>query len=317
MNIAQIRYFVVAAQVQNLSTAAEMLHLSQPALSKSIAKLEQELGTPLFSRKGKNVILNEQGKAFLARAWISLRELDNLMLDMQEQNTGAYARITVGIFQADDSFTEHLMSFSALHPEVELDLECIIDSPGEPDINHYDVLIYADSHRFEKLRSYFLKKEDYLLAVPAAHPLAQGDSVSMQDLSGEHFVFINQRRLFIEEPYYLCAGMNLQIKASYMTNLREQHRMIIASGAAMGFVPRGCICAYEHDPRIRLLPIRDLQFSRRIMICFKRDKHLSPICRELKNYLIERLGLSSEEKPASSKKTSRSKRSRSGGGSEC
>ena len=85
MNIAQIRYFVVAAQVQNLSTAAEMLHLSQPALSKSIAKLEQELGTPLFSRKGKNVILNEQGKAFLARAWISLRELDNLMLDMQEQ----------------------------------------------------------------------------------------------------------------------------------------------------------------------------------------------------------------------------------------
>ena len=317
MNIAQIRYFIVAAQVQNLSTAADMLHLSQPALSKSIAKLEQELGTPLFIRKGKNVMLNEQGKAFLARAWISLRELDNLMLDMQEQNTGVYGRIIVGIFQADDTFTEHLMAYSALHPEVELDMECIIDSPGEPDINHYDVLIYADSHRFEKLRSYLLKEEDYLLAVPAGHPLAKGDSVSMKDLTGESFVFINQRRLFIEEPYYLCAGMNLQIKARYMTNLREQHRMIIASGAALGFVPRGCIRAYEQDPLIRLLPIRDLAFSRKIMICFKRDKHLSPACRELKEFLIERLGLTEEEPPAPPKKRSRTKKPAAEGDATC
>ena len=294
MNVAQIRYFVVAAQVQNLSQAAQMLHLSQPALSKSIAKLEQELGTPLFVRRGKNIVLNEQGRAFLAHAWISLRELDNLMLDMQEMNAGGRARITIGVFQAEDGVTEHLMAYSALHPEVELDIQSISDSPEEPDINRFDVMIYADSHRFEKLRSFPLGEEDYLLAVPADHDFAGRESVSLEELSGQSFVFMDQGRLYVEEPYYLCAGMNLQIKARFMTSLREQHRMIVASGAALGFVPRGCLRAYETDPRIRLLPVKDLRLTRRIMICFKRDKHLSPACRAFKAFLVERMGLNVE-----------------------
>ena len=321
MNIAQIRYFVVAAQVQNLSQAAQMLHLSQPALSKSISKLEQELGMPLFVRRGKAILLNEQGRAFLSHAWISLRELDNLMLDMQEQKAGGRARVTVGVFQAEDAFTEHLMAYAALHPEVELDIQNIAESPEEPDINQYDVMIYADSHRFEKLRSYSLGEEDYLLAVPADHALAQRASVSLEELGGQTFVFMDQGRLYVEEPYYFCAGMDLQIKARYMTSLREQHRMIIASGAAVGFVPRGCARSYEVDLRIRLLPIRDIRLTRRIRICFKRDKHLSPACRELKAFLLERLGLAAEEdgkrERTPQRRGARTKEKQIQGGTEC
>lgn len=321
MNIAQIRYFVVAAQVQNLSQAAEMLHLSQPALSKSIAKLEQELGITLFVRRGKNILLNEQGRAFLSHAWISLRELDNLMLDLQQLNAGGRARITIGVYQAEDGITEHLMAYSALHPEVELDIQSISDSPEEPDINQYDVMVYADSHRFEKLRSFSLGEEDYLLAVPADHELAKKESVSLEELSGESFVFMDQGRLYVEEPYYLCAGMNVQIKARYMTSLREQHRMIVASGAAIGFVPRGCMRAYALDPRICLLPVRDLRLTRPIMICFKRDKHLSPACRELKEFLIQRMGLTAEhdrgQKPAAARSRARARKTEIQGGAPC
>ncbi len=319
MNIAQIRYFVVAAQVQNLSQAAQMLHLSQPALSKSIARLEQELGTALFIRRGKNMVLNEQGRAFLFHAWISLRELDNLMQDMQELNAGGRARITIGMFQAEDGITEHLMAYAALHPEVELDIQSIADSPEAPDINQYDVMIYADSHRFEKLRSYSLGEEEYLLAVHAQHELAGKGAVSLEELSGQSFVFMEQGRLYVEEPYYLCAGMNLQIRARFMTTLREQHQMIIASGAAIGFVPRGCVRAYELDPRICLLPVRDLRITRRIKLCFKRDKHLSVACRELKSFLIERMGLSvaeAERKPAATRRV-RTAKAETQGGAPC
>lgn len=306
MTISQIRYFVVTAQVQNLSRAAEMLHLSQPALSKSIAKLEQELGTPLFLRRGKNIVLNEQGRTFMARAWVSLRELDNLVLDLREVSAGEAGRIIIGVYQAEEEMTEHLMAFSALHPEVELDIESIVDSQDEPDMNRFDVLIYADSHRFEKLRSFLLEEEEYYLAVPVGHAFAEKDSVSMEELSGQSFVFMNYARIFVEEPYYYCAGMNLQIKARFMTDLREQHRMIIGSGAAMGFVPRGLRRAYELDPRIRILPIRDSRFTRKIMICFKRDKHLSPACRELKAFLTGRLNLAGEaEKTAGEKQVNK------------
>ena len=65
MELSQIRYFIVAAQFQNLSKAAKILNITQPALSKSISKLEDEIGVHLFDRSSKKITLNESGKKFL------------------------------------------------------------------------------------------------------------------------------------------------------------------------------------------------------------------------------------------------------------
>ena len=61
MRIAQLRCFVTVAQLENMSQAAELLHLSQSSLSKNIATLEEELGTQLFQRKGRSLTLNPAG----------------------------------------------------------------------------------------------------------------------------------------------------------------------------------------------------------------------------------------------------------------
>lgn len=294
MNIAQIRYFVTAAQVQNLSKAAELLHLSQPALSKSIAKLEEELGTTLFVRKGKRIVLNDQGKIFLKGAWLSLRTLDNMMLDLNEMTLGASARISVGIYQTDEITTKYLVDYARLHPEVELDINCFIDSQEDPDINKYDMLIYPYGSRYDKFKSFYLYDEHYLLAIPAEHPLAQKDAVSLDDLHGQPFVFLSQSKIYVEEPYYLCAGLNLRIKALYTVNVQEQHRLLVSSGIALGFVAEGCADPYKNDPRIRLVPISDNKFHRRIMVCFKRNKHLSASGKEFKAFMMERMGLNAE-----------------------
>lgn len=65
MELQQLRYFVRVAQVESISKAAKSLHISQPALSKSIMRLEQELGCDLFDRTGKRIHLNEKGREFL------------------------------------------------------------------------------------------------------------------------------------------------------------------------------------------------------------------------------------------------------------
>ena len=61
----QLEYFKVVAQMQHVTHAAEELSISQPALSRSIAKLEEELGFPLFDRSGKGIVLNRYGQIFL------------------------------------------------------------------------------------------------------------------------------------------------------------------------------------------------------------------------------------------------------------
>ena len=116
MQIAQIRYFVTAAQLQNLSKAAEALHLSQPSLSRSIARLEEELGTPLFTRSGKRILLNEPGRRFLESARTILRDLDDTLLELRELSAGPVTRLSVGCCGQEEKLTACLAAFSAGRP---------------------------------------------------------------------------------------------------------------------------------------------------------------------------------------------------------
>ena len=291
MNITQIRYFVTAAQLQNLSKAAESLHLSQPSLSRSIAKLEAELGVPLFERRGKKLILNGAGLQFLESARVMLRELDNTLLELRARTAGSAARLTVGIFEADDAVTGCLTAYAREHPEVEFELHCSIETEENLDINRYDMLLYPDDSRYGKFRGVPLREEAYLLAVPAGHPLAGRGAVPPRELEGLPFVFLGRERRYLEEPFYLCAGLNLHLRTLCVTDSREQHRQIVASGAALGFVAEGRAGSYREDGRIKLLPITSDRFRRRMMLCFKRSKHLSPAGQAFQAYVLDYFGL--------------------------
>lgn len=291
VNIAQIRYFVTAAQLQNLSKAAESLHLSQPSLSRSIAKLEAELGTPLFERRGKKVTLNESGRRFLESARVVLRELDNTALELQELTAGSAARLSVGIFEAEETLTDCVTAYARTHPEVEFELHCAIEAEEALDINKYDMLLCPADSRYGKFRGAALKEEPYLLAVPAAHPLAARAAVLPRELERLPFVFLSREKNYIEEPFFLCAGLNLRVKARCFTDSREQHRQIVASGVALGFVPEGCAGSYRADGRIRLLPISSGKFCRRMMLCFKRRKHLSAAGLAFQDFVLDYFGL--------------------------
>lgn len=299
MNIPQIRYFVTAAQLQNLSKAADSLHLSQPSLSKSISKLEEELGSPLFERRGKRVVLNEAGERFLSSARTMLRTLDDTLLDLRELSAGDAARLTVGLFESDHLLSDCLVSFARICPQVNYDLRCGIEGEELPDINRYDMLLYPDENRYRKFRGVFLRDEPYFLAVNAAHPLADRPAVLPQELNGESFVFLNRDKLYIEEPYYLCTGLNLSLRVRCLTDDREQHRQLIAAGLALGFVPEGCAERYRADRHIRLVRLSNAKFSRRMMVCFKRTKHLTALGRTFRSFVLDYFSLSDPEKPAS------------------
>ena len=83
MNLEQLRYFVTIAQLENVSRAAEIYHLSQSSLSKMISKMENELGTPLFERNGKRIRLNAAGTRFLEGSLMILQEADRTVSDLQ------------------------------------------------------------------------------------------------------------------------------------------------------------------------------------------------------------------------------------------
>lgn len=291
MTLDQMRYFVTAAQLQNLSKAAEALHISQPSLSRSIARLEEELGTPLFYRQGRRVVLNELGSQFLTSAQSILRELDGTLAQLRTYAGGVGARLSVGLCGPDGPVTACLAAFSTAHPQIILNLDCSIAAKEALDINQYDMLLCPDTGEYRRFRGIPLREERYLLALPASHALAGRPGILPRSLAGQPFVFLRRGQLRIEDPYDLCAGLNLGLRTACLTDEREQHKQLIAAGVGLGFVPEGCAGPYRSDPALRLLPIRSDRFQRRLMLCFKRDKHLSPAGRLLRSFVQEHFHL--------------------------
>ena len=113
MNILQLRYFTTVAQLENISKAAALLHLSQSSLSKNIARLEEELGLHLFDRNGKKIALNAPGRRVLDCSEKLLRELDLTLKDMQ-QISGADKLIRVGTA----GMSQRMISCMAFSPAV-------------------------------------------------------------------------------------------------------------------------------------------------------------------------------------------------------
>lgn len=88
MELTQLKYFKKVAQHQSVSMASDELHISQSALSRSIAKLEEELGVRLFDRNGKRIALNKDGESFLVDVNRILDDIDDSVRSLGSQNGG-------------------------------------------------------------------------------------------------------------------------------------------------------------------------------------------------------------------------------------
>ena len=295
MNTDQLRYFITAAQLQNLSRAAEVLYVNQPALSKSIGKLEAELGTPLFDRKGKKLTLNAQGERFLDCASLVLRELELAEADLRRMSDGDTGRIRIGAAGCAAELLRCVGAFRETHPGCDLEIDFGIEEKEISDLSEYDVLIHPEGLRYEKFSSYPLGTENYLLAVPASHPLASLPLVPVRQLHDLDYVFVRKGRFYTEFPQRVLEALNIPFRSVCYTDARQSQLQIIASGMAVGLLPAGEAEAVT-DPAIRLLPLDSRRFSRPMKICFRRDKHLSEAAREFRDLAVELLGLSGGER---------------------
>ena len=291
MYIAQLRYFTTIAQLENISQAAQLLHLSQSSLSKNLAKLEAEVGMPLFDRGGKRLTLNAAGARLLEYSTLALRELEYALDDMRLLSTGADCRVKIGTAGASDRLSGCLAAFRREHPEAEFDLNSGIEGIEHLDINDFDALIYPAGGRYDKFTGLPLWEDRYLLAVPAAHPLAAHAAALPRSLEGQSLVFLRDGRTFVEHPFRVCAALAVRFGSQCYVDSRELHRSLIASGVCVGFVPESGAAFYRGDPSLRLLPIQDQRFSRRMMLCFRREKHLSALAKDFKTFALRYFGL--------------------------
>lgn len=289
MTILQLKYFTTLALLENVSQTAELLNVSQSALSKNILKLEEELGVRLFDRHGRRVSLNAAGEQFLVHANAALEEIGAASTELRSLLSGGRSEICIGMTGIYRPLMECVSAFSELHPEVYFNLKSGIENLAISDINDYDVLVFPDESKYKKLGGYPLYEETLLLAVSRKDPLSERLYITEKALENRKIVFLHTEE-GTEFPFHVCNAVLSGFSVGGFVNSLGLHRQMIISGMAVGFVRETDSRLYQ-DERIKLLPIRSSRFKRNMKICFKREKHLGAMAKEFRDFVTERLQL--------------------------
>ena len=202
MELTQLRYFVEVARCQHMTHAAQRLYTSQSSLSKTIARLEAELGTPLFDRIGNRIQLNDAGQRFLQGSSLALRQLDESIQAVRTpQSTIRMATSLPGLLP--DLMEQYLIQ----HPHTQLRqwLLPLNEMQQRLEQCEIDLAITQEPMTGEYIQWKHLYRDEIIVVVSKRHPLAQQGTVALSQLKDEAIVCNNAgfgTRTFIEK---LCA----------------------------------------------------------------------------------------------------------------
>jgi len=193
MELRQIRSFLSIAETLHFGRTAELIHLSQPALSLQIRALEEDVGVRLFERNRRKTTLTAAGVAFRDDAVAALSQLDQAIRRARQAADGKLGLLRIGfISTAGSEIVPHIVGqFRELNPAVEFSLRAITTADqvqmletGLLDIGFLRLPIGEHS----ALEVATVHRESFVLVVPASHKLAKRKRVRLSEVSGEDFV---------------------------------------------------------------------------------------------------------------------------------
>jgi DNA-binding transcriptional LysR family regulator len=198
MELRQIRSFLSIAETLHFGRTAELIHLSQPALSLQIRALEEEVGVRLFERNRRKTTLTAAGFAFRDDAVRALAQLDQAIRRAKLAAKGKLGLLRIGfISTAGSEIVPNIFRhFRELNPEVEVSLRAITTADqvkmletGSLDIGFLRLPIGGHS----ALDAVTVHREPFVLVVPASHKLARRKRVRLSEVSGQDFVMYERR----------------------------------------------------------------------------------------------------------------------------
>lgn len=186
----QLQKFLVVAREENFSKAALQLNMTQPSLSQTIKRLENELGYQLFIRDGKKIRLNKSGKLFL-QTIVEMNELmENTRLKLEEMNNIHHPKVTILFATASKQLPDLLLYLKQRNPQTQYQIH---QWQRDKDFDDVDIQLLSCA-QLEILTDSdeVLLNERILLALPDKHPLLQKEKIYVKDLMHEDFISLNE-----------------------------------------------------------------------------------------------------------------------------
>ena len=186
----QLHTFLVAAVEENFSRAAELLHTSQPSLSQTIKRLEEDLGYSLFEREGKHIRLNESGKIWMHTVQQMEELYDNTKVRLEEMHGKSHPQVSIYLGCASTLLIGLLQFLRERNPGVQYQIHQW-NVTGESKDKDIQILAELPETGGSKETVSVLFEESVVLAVPANHRLLSLEEITLKDLEKEEFISLN------------------------------------------------------------------------------------------------------------------------------
>jgi DNA-binding transcriptional LysR family regulator len=289
-----LRWFQLVADGATVTEVAELHMVSQPGVSRALARLDREVGTALFQRHGRTLHLTHAGSVFKRHIDTTLHRLDDGLAAVSEllsPETGTVSlsfQLSLGTWLVP----QLISGFAQEHPQVRFRLEHSLDSLGSSQVASGNVDLEFTSRRphnpsvtWERLFS-----QPLCLAVPADHRLARRSRIPLAEAAGEGFVMLRRSWDLRSRSEEMCLAAGFSPTIAYEGDDLPVVLGFVAAGLGVSIVPeRDSVHAKTTRTGSRgerLVPLEDQGAFRDIGLAWSKERRLLPSAEQFRQHVI-------------------------------
>jgi DNA-binding transcriptional LysR family regulator len=285
MNWDRLVYFRAVAGLQHISRAADELGITQPALSRAIARLERDVGVDLFARRGRTIVLTRYGSAFLRRVERALDEIELGRREAAELAVADAELISLGFLRTLGAalVPQLVRAFRAEHPDVRFAFTQNNGTALEALLLAGDVALTLTAGPPQKaaLKWERVTTQRLMLIVPPDHRLAKRTAVKLADVRAETFLSFKPGHAIRDFTDDLCRGAGFVPAIAFEADESNSIRGFVNAGFGIALVPQTGTAG--DLPSIR---IADANAQREVGIAWNGDATLSAAERAFRRFAV-------------------------------
>ena len=253
MELRVLRYFLAVVREENILRASEVLHITQPSLSRQLAQLEEELGAKLFERGNRKITLTEAGALLRRRAEEMIALADKTEQEFLELNGGDDVSGTISIGSGEISAVSELAKmikeFTAKYPKINFNFysgnaDNIKEQIDKGLLDFGLLLEPVEIDKYDYLR--MPVKEKWIVVVPKDSPLAEKENVTPQDLQDKPLIMPSRDRVKSELANWFGAAFDEKNVFS-SNNLINNAALLAEQGLGYALAVQGSVSMYGND----------------------------------------------------------------------
>ncbi|WP_088105761.1 LysR family transcriptional regulator [Halalkalibacter urbisdiaboli] len=287
MEWQQLAYFQRVATLQHFTKAAESLFISQPALSRSISRLEKELGVPLFERQGRSVQLNRYGQLFLEKVNVALQIIEDGQQEIKERVSPESGNIALSFMHTlgSELVPELIGKYRETHPGVTFQLfqntaNRLMDQLQAGDI---DLCLTTVSELTPEICWIELFSERLYVIVPDSHYLANQTEVKLSELAEESFIGFKKGVGLRTITDHLCQEVGFTPRLTFEGQEVGTITGLVSAGLGVALVPERI--GIEHYA-IQKLSVVDVECSRTIGLAWKERAFVPKVVEQFREFVL-------------------------------